>query len=269
MLRWLLKLGLMILALGLFLFGLIALGDMAWRQIHQGDRYLVAFTDIDCVPPDGRARTDFLDEVQYLAGMSARLNLLDKDLTRRLAEAFTHHPWVERVTRVELVPPQTVKVELVYRTPVLAISQGGHIRVVDGQGILLPRDASARGLPVFSGVVTPPRQPEGNPWGDRNVEAAARTAAFLRPYQQRLHLVRVELSGGGLAWMTPGGSRVLWGRPAGEKDAREAASEEKRDRLLRYCDAHGNLEQPEGRQEHDVRPVAQAIIRPLRPAMKR
>src|SRR5205085_1645284 len=63
----------------------------------------------------------FLGEVQYLGGLPERLALLDDDLPGRLAEAFARHPWVEKVERVEVVPPGRVRARLTYRTPVLAV----------------------------------------------------------------------------------------------------------------------------------------------------
>src|SRR5262249_37699447 len=103
--RWAFKSVVLLLGVGLLLFGLVALGKWAWDQIRSWDRYTVAFTDIACPSPPGQPRADFLDEVQYLAGLPDRLRLLDEDLAPRLAAAFALHPWVERVTGVEVLPP--------------------------------------------------------------------------------------------------------------------------------------------------------------------
>src|SRR5437667_237239 len=56
------------------------------------------------------------------------------------------------------------------------IELGGELRVVDEEGIRLPHDASAEGLPVFREPVKPPHSRPGTLWGDEKVHAAARAA---------------------------------------------------------------------------------------------
>jgi hypothetical protein len=178
---WLVPLLAPVLAAGLVVLGLIAAGRAARKHLRDADRFTTAFTDIDCVPPPGQGRQDFLSEVRYLAGLPDRLTLLDEDLPARLADAFARHPWVEKVARVERVPPRQVRVRLTYRTPVLAVPQSGQLRAVDRFGILLPATAAVQGLPVFPGDAPAPAGPAGTPWGDAAVEQAARAAVRAGP----------------------------------------------------------------------------------------
>ena len=104
-----------LLVAALLLAGVITLGEVARDALRQQDRYVVAFADIDCEPPPGQERTAFLNEVQYVGELPERLQLLDDDLAVRLARAFARHPRVEKVLRVEIVPPRQVRVLLVYR----------------------------------------------------------------------------------------------------------------------------------------------------------
>jgi hypothetical protein len=164
----------------LFIGGLLALAHFAQEQLRDRDRYTAAFADIDCTPPPPLARTAFLDEVQYLARLSGRLHLLDGDLPRRLAAGFAKHPWVAKVEQVEVTPAGRVAVRLAYRRPVLAVRFAAEVRVVDGEGILLPRDAPSAGLPIHE-AASPPAGPAGTRWGDAALEAAARRAAGLMP----------------------------------------------------------------------------------------
>ncbi len=262
---WLWKALAVSVGLGAFVAGLVVVGRLAWKDLRHQQRYTVAFTEIDCTPPPGQTREDFLDEVRYLAAAAPRLRLLDPDLGDRLAHAFARHPRVEKVVRVELVPPRQIHVELAYRTPVLAVRLAGGSRAVDAAGILLPKTTPVQGLPVLQGPVAGPRRADGRPWGDPLVEGAARTAAYLRPEQGRLHLLRVANEPGGLVWQTLAGTRVLWGRPVGDAAVNEAPAEVKRARLLNYCDEYGGLDYPTGRQEHDVRPPDRPRHRALDP----
>jgi cell division septal protein FtsQ len=166
----------LLLGVGLFVAGVIVLGGYAQERLRDRDRYTLPFSAIECLPPPPyQPRPDFLDEVQYLGRLQGRLRLLDPDLGKRLAEGFAQHPWVRRVEQVE-VTPKRVRVRLVYRRPALAVHRGERVRVVDGDGVLLPKEAPAGGLPVFKGSAPRPTGPAGTRWGDAAVERAAREA---------------------------------------------------------------------------------------------
>jgi cell division septal protein FtsQ len=174
--RLLFKVAALLVGVGLFVAGVIGLGEYAQEQLRDRDRHTLPFPAIECLPPPPyQSRANFLDEVQYLARLPARVRLLDPDLGKQLAEGFAQHPWVRRVERVE-VTPKAVRVRLVYRRPALAVPRGERVRVVDGEGILLPKEAPAEGLPVFKGSVSRPAGPAGTRWGDAAVEEAARKA---------------------------------------------------------------------------------------------
>lgn len=165
----------LVLALiGAFLGGIIWLGRSGRDHLQGQPRYEVAFAEIECQPPPIMTREKFLHQAHYYARLPERLNLLDEELPGRLRTGFAKHPWVEKVEDVEIVPPNKIVVKVTYRTPVLAIKHGGSLRVVDGNGVLLPKDAPSLGLPIYEGDPQPPAGLEGTRWGDPNVEAAAR-----------------------------------------------------------------------------------------------
>ena len=174
--KWIFKSLGLVIALAIFLGGLIFLGQWALDHIRQRERYTITVTEIDCESPPGMTRAAFLDEVQYIAGLPAKLNLLDEDVGRRLAIAFSRHPWVQKVEEVELLPTRQVKIQLIMRRPVLAVKQGQKLRAVDGLGVLLPANAATAGLPIYQGKPRPPG-PEGTRWGDAALEAQAKALA--------------------------------------------------------------------------------------------
>jgi hypothetical protein len=213
------------------LFGLIRLGAAAQQQLTGRSRYRVAFADIDCEPPPGLRRDEFLSEVQYLARWPDDFGRLDDHLSSRLSGAFLRHPWVEAVERIEI--GGKVVVRLRYRTPVLAVPYRGLLRAVDGQGVLLPAAADTTGLPRYRGTVDPPRGPAGTVWGDPGLVAAARTLAYLREREHGPAWTDVESSVGGRVTLTgPGGVRVVWGHAPGEESDGEDSAERKRERLF-------------------------------------
>jgi hypothetical protein len=173
--RWLVKSTLLLVVIAAFLGGVIAAGRWSLEQIQGNRRYEVAFADIECEPPVGMTKQEFFDEVLYESRHLARMKLLDEELPKKLTDAFAKHAWVEKVERVEIKPPKQVVVTLTYRTPVLAVRVGKELRVIDGNGVLLPRKTATLGLPIYDGdAKAPVRDEPGTRWGDANVEAAAR-----------------------------------------------------------------------------------------------
>lgn len=172
---WLLKSTLLLLLVALFLGGVIVAGRWGMDLLGSSERYVIAFTDIECKPPVGMDRQKFLNQVLYYASprLPERLNLLDQDLRKRLSDGFARHPWVEKVDDVEIKQPKQIIVKLTHRTPVLAINDGAKMRAVDATGVLLPEDAPTLDLPIYDGIAKKP-QGAGLRWGDPNVEAAAR-----------------------------------------------------------------------------------------------
>jgi hypothetical protein len=155
--------------------GVIWAGRLGLEHLRGSDRYDVKFADIECAPPAGMAKQAFLDEVQYESQLPEHLHLLDDDLRQRLQDGFAKHPWVEKVAAVEIKPPKQIVIQLVHRTPVLAVKAGAKTHAVDGFGVLLPANAPTLGLPIYDGEAKPPRVlAAGTPFGDPNVEALAR-----------------------------------------------------------------------------------------------
>ena len=174
---WLFKSALLLALVILFLGGIIVAGHWAHEQLQGRDRYEISLNDIECAPPVGMDKKTFLEQVRYYAPtLPERVNVLDKQLSDKLHDGFAKHPWVEKVTDVEITPPRHVVVKLTHRTPALAVKFGGEARVVDRSGVLLPKDAPTLGLPIFEGETREPRG-VGQRWGDPNVEAAARKAS--------------------------------------------------------------------------------------------
>jgi hypothetical protein len=237
---------------GALLLGLVLVaGRYAREQLRARGHTTANFADIDCVPPPGLSREEFLGQVQYLSNFPDQFDLLDEGACERLHRAFAAHPWAQEVTRVEKVTPGRVRAELVYRTPVLAVPiRGGSRRAVDRHAVLLPAAAAAADLPLFGGTVEPPSGRPGSPWGDGRVEAGARTLGEVGPHLDRLGLrpCTVAVTDGEVVLSGPR-VRIVWGRPPGQEGANEASAPTKVQRLLEW---RGN----EVDVELDVRPAA-------------
>lgn len=222
-----------VLAVAVLLGGLIAAGRLLRDRLRPLDRYTVPVGEIDCPAPPGLARADFLAEVQYLARLPDRVELLDDELPARLTGAFAHHPWVEKVEGVQ-VGPGRVSVRLVLRTPVLAVPLPAGARCVDGSGVLLPvvPRESADGLPQLTNPVPPPVTLAGQAWDNPAVQAAAATAARIHPFRESVRVKSVEVSPGDVVRLElADGRRVVWGRPPGQELPDEPPAAKKVQRL--------------------------------------
>jgi hypothetical protein len=212
------------------LLGWVVLGRQAAIGLRDSDRYTAAFADIACSPPPPIPRDDFLGEVQYLSNLPDRLPLTDETLAARLAAAFALHPLVESVERVEVLP-RPVRVSLNYRTAVLAVPGPDALRTVDGRGILLPLTTSSEGFPRLAGAaVAPPAGSPGKPWGDDRVTAAARVAAYLQPFRDRVIVEKMTVEESDVL-LFAAGARFRWGNPPGREARGEPDARTKTNRL--------------------------------------
>ncbi len=279
--RWSLKILGLVSAIGILLIGLISLNQLTRNQVRYRERYTVSFADIDCAPPSGVSRADFLEEAQYLGGLPSELSLLETGIASRLAAAFARHPWVEKVEQVEIDQPRHVRVRLAYRTPVLVVQPGLEIRfdtdpsakganhaglgrMVDANGVLLPKSGSYPGLPTLAGKIPRPTGSSGRPWGDPAVRAAARTASYLRRYRDAVTPLFFEATTEGIVLSISSGTKILWGHAPGAEVPGEASAAQKMKRLLAYRKSHGSLNGPENQPiEYDVRPREKALFRVL------
>lgn len=254
------------------LLSVIIAGRSARASLHERAMYSLAFTDIDCQPPEGRSRVAFLQEVRSLTTQPQTLHLLDGDLGARLHRAFLAHPYVESVCRVVIEPGDShaiskkkkVRIEMEYRRPVLAVpllvadergtqKRERAWRIVDRRGIWLSLTDSLPHVPVLLTDVAPPAGQLGSHWGDARVTAAAQTAAFLQTHLPQLHLedCQMEVIEGEILLRRPGVC-ILWGHAPGKEAEDEALAAVKLSRLLDYQRKHDGLES----LEHDVRLLA-------------
>lgn len=249
--KWLVQGVAPLLAALLVLAGVVALGHWTQGRLREQERSTLPFSAIDCPSPSGLNRAAFLEQVRQRSKLPECLDVYDSRLAEQLAPVFAAHPLVESVEHVVVKPPRQVRVDLVYRTPVLAIARGQQVWVVDGQGVLLP--AEAQGLPVLLGSRATPPVEVGLRWDDEGVQAVAHTAAFLARQQEHLHLTTAEWTEHGVILSTAIGSRVYWGHAPGKETAGEPSAARKLERLLHHFRVHGDLDHPDGPCEHDVR----------------
>ncbi|MFL5240467.1 MAG: cell division protein FtsQ/DivIB [Gemmataceae bacterium] len=240
--------------------------DRALRDTMRKDpRFLLSFDEIEVSGASkGIDRRKFLAEVKQAGGFPDTLQLLDEDLGDRINNAFARHPWVEEVLRVETLSSHGLRVELLCRTPILAVPQHGPTLAVDGKGILLPREAANDALPIWRGSSSLPLGAPGTLWGDKDIEAAASVLGLLSSVDEQIHVRAAASRTGEIHLTTQDGSRIIWGNPPGKEGKGEANAKDKLAFLVEYGAKHAGLEKPGGAHEFDLRPKEKPLVRLLR-----
>ena len=271
--RWLLG---VIVFLGVATAG----GYAVWRQVgslvlSHAD-YRIDSDEIKITPLPRWIRTDLKKEVLETGGLEGPLSLLESDLNERIAAAFSLHPWVAEVVRVEKSHPARVEVTLRYRKPVCMVEVPGGLYAVDSDGVTLPSDdfspIEASRYPRLSGIRTVPLGPVGTSWGDARVEGGVRVAAALQDRWDDLRLARIvpsatpanaaTINQPTFEIFTRGGSRILWGTAADISESDDSGITRKLARLDAYLSEHGTLDTARGPQEIDLRDADEKTARP-------
>jgi hypothetical protein len=260
--RWLSTL-LLIAAVGAA--ALVGLWSRLNEELLSGQDYQITAEDIVLTPPPRWIRSDVRAEAIRMGSLDQGMSLMDEELTERVARAFALHPWIQRVQRVVKRHPARIEVEVAYRRPVCMVALHNELRPVDPSGVVLPvvdfSPIEARRFPRLSGIDTAPLGPEGTLWGDPRVHQAAEIASALFNDWDQLGLSEIvpsaQPAGREASYdfelLTPGGSRVLWGHSKSHAGPSEISPHDKVVRLKRFIAEHGSLDNPQHRQEIDIR----------------
>jgi hypothetical protein len=239
----------------------------AWRwiggQTADDPSYFLSADQIQITPQPEWIHSDVKQEVADYA-LSEPLDIRERELTVRIAQAFAVHPWVASVRHVSKKHPAAVTVELEYRRPVAVVeidlNQGQRgLYPVDAEGVVLPTKdftpEQAGSYPRIRAGNTVRSGMAGSLWGDSRVHGGAAIAAVLAPHWKSLGLYRIEAKNptppykkeSGVVYLleTRNGTQIPWGHPPGKEDPREPTYETKIRRLLAFAennktlDAHG------------------------------
>ncbi|MBN2474688.1 MAG: hypothetical protein JXB62_08770 [Pirellulales bacterium] len=255
---------------GLAVLALVGAWCGAWygagvrQYVLCSGEYLVTPRSVILSQPDW-IHTDIRAEVFRSASLDGPLSIMDDDLAQRISDAFSLHPWVAKVQRVQKHHPARVEVELVFRRPVCMVAVPGGLFPIDVHGVLLPvgdfSSVEASRYPRLTDIDTLPLGTVGESWGDPRVVGGAEIAAALEDVWHELrlsHLVPSARSPAAVAeehtytLVTRGGTHIHWGWSPGSDVPGELSAADKIARLRKYVAEHGTLEGHDGPQALDV-----------------
>jgi len=228
---------------GLVLTGIVVLAAIVgsiygWQQWGElairSPEYLVASERISVTPQPAWIHSNVkADVLRSLTG--AKLELLDRELVEKIADAFALHPWVAKVVRVEKQYPARVSVELYYRRPVLVVKIDAPgddgLLFLDEESVLLPSSdfapTQAKDYLRIGAAGETPTSVYGTPWGSQRIAGAAAVAAAVGDRWQALGLysiVATRSAGSDYLYELRSQDekvRLVWGRTPGHESSGE------------------------------------------------
>jgi hypothetical protein len=221
----------------------------AWNRVRPHvvarEEYIVRAKDIVVTPLPPWIHSPIVDDVVKNASLSGPLSILDDELTKRLANAFSEHRWVASVHRVRKQLPTRVEVELTYLQPVAMVEvlDGNNpaLLAIDAHGILLDSREfsgdhlaeSKRYIPIKGIQSTPHSLSAKQAWGDVYVTGAAQIAKALGSRWQSwgLRCIVAPHRGGAQEFdiytyqlLTRSGKQIVWGRAPGNEPKGEPSA---------------------------------------------
>lgn len=179
----------------------------------------------------------------------------DDEGVARVGKAFERNPWVRRVTQVERVFPDQVRVKFEYRMPYATVRTPEGWIVVDQDLVRLPgvwKDRPPRALE--SDITGLGKAPDaGRPWDDPALAAAIELAELAETEQvlakSRVEVIDVTNLGGRvdprkseLAMLTGSGCIIYWGRPTSTNKFGELTVAQKLDNLKLVLQSYPELD---------------------------
>ncbi|MBN2292990.1 MAG: hypothetical protein JXM70_11230 [Pirellulales bacterium] len=265
--------------LSILVIGALVIATMlTWNSVSErvlsSSDYILTAEDFEITPLPPWIRTKIANQAfVYLTASGGQLSIMDDNVTELVAQAFSEHPWVERVVRVSKHHPARIVVELEYRRPVCMVmvrdSNGDNgLYPVDARGIFLPTadftpvEASRYPCLNLVGIDVVPVGGVGKHWGDERVVGAAEIAEAFGDDWYKLDLKLIEPDKASrsayhsvYAYViyTNGGTKILWGRPPGSELPSEAPAADKIARLKEFAEVRGSLDGSQPRTPLDVR----------------
>lgn len=199
---------------------------------------------------------DFLREIKAAGRLGDSLDPTQPGLFENLRQSCQRHDWVEQVSRVALVAPKTIQINLSFRTPVAQLRRGNQLHLIDRFGkILLPLVAEQGSglIPLIGWDERSATDTEATSWLAQAGQLAYQLQSDLAPWQiVGIYLVRdANLDTADLRLKTKGSTFIIWQTLKGPAQD-EPTVIEKQSRLRVYQERYGSLDAPTG-QLLDVR----------------
>ncbi|MHC4307553.1 MAG: cell division protein FtsQ/DivIB [Planctomycetota bacterium] len=245
-----LKLALVVIAV----FSVIWLGNFAWKRLTDQDIFLVSPKTFSFETPDW-ATDEFIHEINNIHGLKRKYNIFEKDLTKKIVDAYESSPLISKVNYVERELPNKLKMKFELRRPVAIVKRKLKKYLVDKKCVRIPEKfykyPEEGDDPIYIVSRRSVKVPEyGEKWNDRSIEDGMNLLNYLKHNEihKLLKIASIDVSkiGGSrkdgkidVELWTKNGAKIKWGCSASSGQVNEPSNYEKLQNLLSVAKEEG------------------------------
>lgn len=168
---------------GLGLFMLVLIHRSVYAYLMTDDNYTIDLSSLHVADRPEWAGDGLVSEFKTTGPLTGKMSIFDPDLTKHVTEHYAQNPWVAKVLGVQKEFPNTLRIKVEMRKPLVAVEMKGQFVLVDKDSVRIPGTYTQ--VPKFSftvcrvlGVKTAPPE-AGKKWSDAGIDAAVGVASAL------------------------------------------------------------------------------------------
>ncbi len=230
------------------------LGKSTWKHLTNRSVFIVSPVKFSFDTPDW-ATDRLINEIKNIPGLKREYNIFEKDLTKKIAEAYGKNPLIYKVYYIERELPNTINLKLELRRPIAIVKRKGKEYLVDKNCVRLPdefyeypeRDKN----PVYVICNSFSKIPEyGEKWDDRSIKEGVNLLNYLKynGIDKLLEIATIDVSNvakrlksgkSDIILRTEKGTMIKWGCPPSCEKPNELSNYEKLQNLLSVVKEEG------------------------------
>jgi hypothetical protein len=209
--------------------------------------FLVSPATFSFETPDW-ATDEFINEINNMQGLQKKYNIFEKDLTKRIVDAYENSPLISKVCYIERKLPNRLNMKFELRRPVAIVKKKRNAYLVDKDCVRLPdkfyKYPEEGDDPVCLICRNSTKVPEyGEKWNDKSIIDGINLLNYLKhnKVDKLLNITSIDVSkiGGSskdgkidvVLW-TKNGAKIKWGYPNSSEHVNELSNYEKLQNLL-------------------------------------
>jgi hypothetical protein len=233
---------------------LMWLGQSTWKYLTNRSIFIVSPITFSFDTP-GWATNRLINEIKNFPGLGKKYNIFEKDLTRKIAEAYEKNPLIYKVYHIERELPNMINLKLELRRPIAIVKRKGKEYLIDKDCVRLldkfyeypERDEN----PVYIICSKFSEIPAyGGKWDDRSVEEGMNLLNYLKynGIDKLLEITTIDASNvarrlkagkSDIVLRTENGTIIKWGCPPSCERPNELSNYEKLQNLLSVAKEEG------------------------------
>ncbi len=231
----------------LIAFSVIWFGKFTWRHLTNQNMFLVSPVTFSFEIPDW-ATDEFINEINNIQGLKKKYNIFEKDLTKRIEDAYENSPLISKVCYIERELPNRLNMEFELRRPVAIVKKKRNKYLTDKDCVRLPdkfyKYPEEGDDPIYIIARNSVKVPEyGEKWNDKSIIDGINLLNYLKhnKVDKLLKITSIDVSKIGgrrkdgkidVALWTKDGAKIKWGCSTSSGHVNELSNYEKLQNLL-------------------------------------